>query len=36
MKIVVTGGTGFVGYHVAKQILQSTYHSLIIIDNLNL
>ncbi|MBN2768653.1 MAG: UDP-glucose 4-epimerase GalE [Campylobacterales bacterium] len=35
MNILVTGGAGYIGSHVAKQLLESTTHDIIIIDNLS-
>jgi UDP-glucose 4-epimerase len=33
MKILITGGAGFIGYHLAKKLLDK--HSLVIVDNLS-
>lgn len=33
--ILITGGAGYIGSHVAKQLLQSTQHEIIILDNLS-
>jgi nucleoside-diphosphate-sugar epimerase len=33
MRILVTGGLGFVGYHLTKRLLETTDHSLVILDN---
>ncbi len=35
MNILVTGGAGYIGSHVAKQLLENTTHNIIIIDNLS-
>ena len=35
MKILVTGGAGYIGSHVVKQLGKDTLHSLIILDNLS-
>lgn len=35
MNILVTGGAGYIGSHVAKQLLENTEHNIIIIDNLS-
>lgn len=35
MKILVTGGAGYIGSHVAKQLLETTGHELIVVDNLS-
>lgn len=34
MKILVTGGAGFIGYHVVKRLLQDN-HDIVIYDNMN-
>jgi nucleoside-diphosphate-sugar epimerase len=33
-KILITGGTGFVGYHLAKKLVQSKENRVFIVDNL--
>ncbi|MDD3775957.1 MAG: UDP-glucose 4-epimerase GalE [Sulfurovaceae bacterium] len=35
MNILITGGAGYIGSHVAKQLLESTDHNVIILDNLS-
>ncbi|MBW9324174.1 NAD-dependent epimerase/dehydratase family protein [Enterococcus casseliflavus] len=35
MKILITGGAGFIGSHLAKKILVSTEYEVVAIDNLN-
>jgi UDP-glucose 4-epimerase len=35
MNILITGGAGYIGSHVAKQLLEGTAHNIIIIDNLS-
>lgn len=35
MNILITGGAGYIGSHVAKQLLESTNHNLTILDNLS-
>lgn len=35
MNILITGGAGYIGSHVAKQILEKTEHNLTILDNLS-
>jgi UDP-glucuronate 4-epimerase len=35
MTILVTGGAGFIGYHVAKHLLSNTIHHVVIVDDLN-
>lgn len=34
MKILVTGGAGFIGFHLSKKLLEES-HEVIVIDNLN-
>lgn len=35
MHILVTGGAGYIGSHVVKQLLETTGHDITIIDNLS-
>lgn len=35
MNILITGGAGYIGSHVAKQILETTNYSVVIVDNLS-
>ena len=35
MKVLVTGGTGFLGKHIVKAILKNKSHKLVLIDNLS-
>jgi len=35
MKILITGGAGYIGSHVAKLFLETTLHDVFIIDNLS-
>lgn len=35
MNILITGGAGYIGSHVAKQLLETTDHSITILDNLS-
>jgi UDP-glucose 4-epimerase len=35
MNILVTGGAGYIGSHVAKQLLESTNYNITILDNLS-
>lgn len=35
MNILITGGAGYIGSHVAKQLLESTSHNIVILDNLS-
>lgn len=35
MNILITGGAGYIGSHVAKQLLETTDHDIIILDNLS-
>ncbi len=34
MKILITGGAGFIGYHLANHLLQSTEAEIVLVDNL--
>ncbi|MBU2264632.1 GDP-mannose 4,6-dehydratase [Patescibacteria group bacterium] len=34
MKILITGGAGFIGYHLAKHLLSNPKNQLVLIDNL--
>ena len=34
MKILVTGGAGYIGSHVLKQLLESNRHEIVVVDNL--
>lgn len=34
MKILITGGAGYIGSHVAKQLLEQNAHEIVIVDNL--
>jgi len=34
MNILITGGAGYIGSHVAKQLLETTKHEITIVDNL--
>jgi len=34
MKILVTGGMGYIGSHVVKQLLEETEHTVTVVDNL--
>jgi len=35
VNILITGGAGYIGSHVVKQIIENTDHSVVIIDNLS-
>lgn len=35
MNILITGGAGYIGSHVAKQLLETTQHDITILDNLS-
>ena len=35
MNILITGGAGYIGSHVAKQLLEGTNHDIVIVDNLS-
>ncbi len=35
MKILITGAAGYIGSHVAKQLLETTDHTITILDNLS-
>jgi len=35
MNILVTGGAGYIGSHVVKQIIENTDHNVVVIDNLS-
>jgi len=35
MNILITGGAGYIGSHVAKQLLETSKHNITILDNLN-
>lgn len=35
MNILITGGAGYIGSHVVKQLLETTEHDIIVIDNLS-
>jgi len=35
MNILITGGAGYIGSHVAKQLLENTEYNIIILDNLS-
>jgi len=35
MKILVTGGAGYIGSHVVKQLLETTGHDITVLDNLS-
>lgn len=35
MKILITGGAGYIGSHVVKQLLETTSHSITVLDNLS-
>lgn len=33
MKILITGGAGYIGSHVTKQLIESKNHEIVVIDN---
>ena len=35
MKILITGGAGFIGYNFCKYLLKNTNYKIISIDNIN-
>ncbi len=35
MKILVTGGAGYIGSHVVKQLCDTKEHQIVIVDNLS-
>ncbi len=35
MKLLVTGGAGYIGSHIVKQLLEQTNHKILILDNLS-
>lgn len=35
MNILITGGAGYIGSHVAKQLLEATQHDITVLDNLS-
>lgn len=35
MKILVTGGAGYIGSHVVKQLSDENKHEIVIVDNLS-
>jgi UDP-glucose 4-epimerase len=35
MKILITGGAGYIGSHVAKQLLETTQYDITVLDNLS-
>ena len=35
LNILITGGAGYIGSHVAKQLLETSNHNIIIVDNLS-
>ena len=35
MNILITGGAGYIGSHVAKQLLETTNYNIVILDNLS-
>lgn len=34
MSILITGGAGFIGHHLAKHLLETSSEELVLIDNL--
>lgn len=34
VKILITGGAGFIGYHLADHLLETSDHALVLVDNL--
>ena len=34
MKILITGGAGYIGSHITKQLLEQTQHNIYVLDNL--
>lgn len=35
MKILITGGAGFIGFHLSRKLLKKTENQIVVIDNLN-
>ena len=35
MKILITGGAGFIGFHLSRKLLKETENQIVAIDNLN-
>lgn len=35
MNILITGGAGFIGFHLAKRLMSSTQHNVVMVDNIN-
>lgn len=35
MRILITGGAGYIGSHVAKRLLETTFYEVVILDNLS-
>ena len=35
MKILITGGAGYIGSHVTKQLLETTKYDITVLDNLS-
>jgi len=35
MKLLITGGAGYIGSHIVKQLLEQTNHKILILDNLS-
>lgn len=33
-KVLITGGAGFIGYHLARHLLETTEHTLTLVDNM--